>query len=308
MSEKFLKKFRKISEGAVKSNVKHLVLVVTDDKKVHIEGSNNLVNAIIENEDVHESLKTIALDENRNESERYYVFDRLPFPPSSPMWKRSSMIRSTLSKMLNKMGVDFCGSKKVHGQGSPPKGWPDSVIPWSDFKGPSKSHLNNQQLTRIIIEILKAHGIDPETFVEYEAYAQTKDNTELVAGLELEVYKEIDERSQYELNYTTDAQSDTKYVMEVCECDIMHKVELESDMIVTVGEESPINLDDYVDVECSIRNMQSEEASTHNEDDSDTADDSDMVDVVSWEDFLADVDGSNKQTFIKDHNYITMKK
>ena len=43
MSEKFLKKFRKISEGAVKSNVKHLVLVVTDDKKVHIEGSNNLL-------------------------------------------------------------------------------------------------------------------------------------------------------------------------------------------------------------------------------------------------------------------------
>ena len=292
MSEKFLRKFRKISEGAEKNNVKHLVLVVSDDKKVHIEGSNNLVNAIIENVDVYESLKTIALDENKNESGRYYVFDRLPCPPSSPMWKRSSMIRSTLSKMLNKMGVDFCGSKKVHGQGSPPKGWPDSVIPWSDFKGPSKSHLNNQQLTRIIIDILKAHGIDPETYVEYEAYAQTKDNTELVAGLELEVQKEIDERAQFEVNYTTGDKSDTEYDIEGCECDIIHKGELESDMIVTVGAESPINLDDYVDFECSIRNMQSEEALTHyNYDDSD--DESDMVDVVGWEDFIADIDGSN---------------
>ena len=187
MVEKFLKKLKKVSEGAIKSNIKHSVLVVSDDSKVHIEGSNNLVSAIIENEEVYESLKTITLDENNNESGRYFVFDRLPFPPSSPMWKRSSMIRSTLSKMLKKMGLDFCGSKKVHGQGSPPKGWPDSVIPWSDFKGPSKSHLNNQQLTRIIIEILKAHGIDPETLVEYEAYAQTENITELEASLELEV-------------------------------------------------------------------------------------------------------------------------
>ena len=217
------------------------------------------------------------------------------------------MIRSSLSKMLNKMGVDFCGSKKVQCQGSLPKGWSDSVIPWSDFKGPSKSHLNNQQLTRIIIDILKAHGIDPETYVEYEAFAQTKDNSELVAGLELEVNKDIDERAQFEVDYTTGIQSDTEYDIEVCECDIIHKVELESDMIVTVGAETPINLDDYVDVECTIRNMQSEEALTYNDDDSDTADDSDMVDVVGWEDFIADIDGSNKQTFTTDHNYITKK-
>ena len=156
---------------------------------------------------------------------------------------------------------------------------------------------------------MKARGIDPETYVEYEAYAQTKDNTELVAGLELENHKEIDERAQFEVNYTTTAdQSDTEYDIEVCECDIIHKVELESDMIVTVGAETPINLDDYVDVECSIRNMQSEEALTYNYDDSDTADDLDMVDVVGWEDLIADIDGSNKQTFIIDHNYITMKK
>ena len=100
--------------------------------------------------------------------------------------------------------------------------------------------------------------------------------------------------------------NDIEYVMEICEYDILHKVELESDMIVTVGEESSIKLDEYV--ESSIRNMQSEEALIHNDDDSDIADDSDMVDVISWEDFIADIEGSNKQTFIIDHNYMTMKK
>ena len=54
--------------------------------------------------------------------------------------------------------------------------------------------------------------------------------------------------------------------------------------------------------------MQSEEALIHNDNDSDTADDSDMVGVLSWEDFIADIEGSNKQTFIIDHNYMTMKK
>ena len=56
------------------------------------------------------------------------------------------------------------GNKKVLGTGNPPLGWPAS-IPWTQFKGISRSKLTNQQLTLIIIEMYRAIGLDPETFV-----------------------------------------------------------------------------------------------------------------------------------------------
>ena len=220
-------------------------------------------------------MQKIALSENNNVSSgRFIVFERLPFPPSSSMWKRSSMIRSTLVKILNKLGIGSCGSKRVHGQGYPPNGWPESVIPWNDFKGPSKSHLNNRQLTRIIIEILKAHGIDPETYVddaevkadvelenvtelenvmELENVTEMENDEVLVDGTELEKGTELAAGAVFDVDIETSAKIYNEYLMEVDECDIVDKSELESDVIVTVGKVSSSDFE--VDIECSMTNV-----------------------------------------------------
>ena len=48
MADEILRKFKKVSEEADKMNVKHFVLVVSEDKKINMEGSNYLVKGIID--------------------------------------------------------------------------------------------------------------------------------------------------------------------------------------------------------------------------------------------------------------------
>ena len=58
-----------------------------------------------------------------------------------------------------------------------PLGWPDHVLPWNAFAGLSRSKLNNQQLTNIIISMLQAANINPDTYIKQD---EEVDNEPLV--------------------------------------------------------------------------------------------------------------------------------
>ena len=163
-----LRKLQKASKEAVISNVQHLMLIVSPGGGVQLEGSHQLVQAVLGDALLHEKLqeiltKTCVPDDIAG---RHVVFDKLPCPPSSKRWKGSQRIRSILVNMLSKSGYGSSGTKKVSGQGLPPEGWRNDIIAWANFKGASKSGLTNKQLTEIIVGMLRAKGIDPETYIE----------------------------------------------------------------------------------------------------------------------------------------------
>merc|ERR1719153_1421711 len=86
--------------------------------------------------------------------------------PYSPDWKMlGSAMATLLTKMLRTAGSRGSGKKGKLGVGSPPAGWPDDILPWSRYNGSTRSRLTSLQVTSIIISMLKAAGVNPETHV-----------------------------------------------------------------------------------------------------------------------------------------------
>ena len=89
----------------------------------------------------------------------------LPCSPSSPKWKGSIKLRAILSKMLIRAGYGRQGTKKNLGVGIPPIGWPQQQIPWENFKGASRSKLIVNDITVIIVSMMRGANLDPETHI-----------------------------------------------------------------------------------------------------------------------------------------------
>jgi len=112
-----------------------------------------------------ESVKDLVSDDMM--SKDMMPYDLLPCSPYSNDWRAlgSSMVRGVLTKMLGTAGYGRCGKIAKLGVGSPPAGWPGDVISWPGFKGSTRSRLTFPQITEIIISMLEAAGLDPETHV-----------------------------------------------------------------------------------------------------------------------------------------------
>ena len=67
--------------------------------------------------------------------------------------------------MLLRAGYGRSGTKKNMGAGVPPVGWPDQVIAWENFTGPSRSGLSVNQVTSIIVSLLLGANLNPETHI-----------------------------------------------------------------------------------------------------------------------------------------------
>jgi len=120
-------------------------------------------------------MNNVHLHGKSEESEEYPLsadkntmsYDLLPCSPYSPDWKMlgSAMVRTMLTKMLGTARFRGSGKEGKLGVGYPPAGWPDDILPWSRYKGSTRSRLSFPQVTSIIISMLKAAGVDPETHV-----------------------------------------------------------------------------------------------------------------------------------------------
>ena len=174
MSNKECQKLIKASDEAVGKNVQHILVVVKSDRSITINGSNNTVQAVLQNANLYASLQdtiTNSIQENgqRLEPCKVYSYSPLPVSPYSPEWKGSSMMRKVLDDMVTTAGYGKYGSKL--GQGTPPLGWPVDAVPWEGYAGAARPNTNtnrclsNQQMTQIIISMLQAAQLDPATHV-----------------------------------------------------------------------------------------------------------------------------------------------
>ena len=95
-------------------------------------------------------------------------YDPLPCSPYTSDWKGlgNAMVRAVLRKMLQTNGYRRSGRNAKLGVGSPPPGWPEHIILWTNYKGSTTSGLTVVQVTQIIIAMLEAAGLDPSTHVQ----------------------------------------------------------------------------------------------------------------------------------------------
>ena len=94
-------------------NVKHLVLFVDDDGDITFAGSSNLAQGLMNDVDLHNSLK-INLTESSvlpggDQHCRSVSFPRLPCSPFSKQWKGTEMIRGALNELLKASGYTRSG-------------------------------------------------------------------------------------------------------------------------------------------------------------------------------------------------------
>ena len=191
-------KIMKASAVAAENQVQHLMLVLTPDrKKIHLSGSDNFLGAFMADNHLSAQMETLFLNNIVDDAQvkaantHQVDFDLLPCSPFSPQWKGSAMIRKVLRNMLNKLGYSKAGRAKKLGVGAPPVGWP-SDIDWSNYTGSTSSKLTSSQVTHIIVSMMSAVGLDPNTHVVPDS--ANEDNNNLLASeedigefLELEV-------------------------------------------------------------------------------------------------------------------------
>ena len=174
MSNKECQKLVKASDDAVGKNVQHILVIVKSDRSITINGSNNTVQAVLQNANLYASLQDTIANSRVEEGERLepikvYSYSPLPVSPYSPEWKGSGMIRKVLDDMVTTAGYGKYGRKL--GQGLAPLGWPVDSVPWEGYAGAGRPYTNtnrcltNQQLTQIIIGMLQAAHLDPATHV-----------------------------------------------------------------------------------------------------------------------------------------------
>ena len=68
-------------------------------------------------------------------------------------------------------------TKKL-GKGAPPNGWPHHIIPWVEFHGATRSKLTVDQVTEMIVFMMRAVNIDPETHIKSPGDKEDAEETE----------------------------------------------------------------------------------------------------------------------------------
>ena len=78
--------------------------------------------------------------------------------------QNSKKVRGILTKMLMSVGFGRSGTTKSLGVGDPPLGWPQHIS-WEDYNGATRSHLNKEEVTDIIVNLLRAAHRNPDAHV-----------------------------------------------------------------------------------------------------------------------------------------------
>ena len=158
----------KASKDSSNKNVQHLLAVIKPDGSIAFSGSDNILRAIVNNDEVYSNLQT-SINTNRQKEGipvshlEVVTYPYLPCSPYSDSFRGSAMIRKALYSLVTTAGYGKYGHKL--GEGEPPRGWPQNVK-WEGYKGASGSRLTNIQMKEIIISMYLAVSIDPETHVK----------------------------------------------------------------------------------------------------------------------------------------------
>ena len=171
-TNKNMKNLLKASEAACHSDTQHLVLSVTADGQVHASGTDNLVTGIIEDAELFSKIKDCIRSKVTEQFVGYattheLAYAPLPCSPLSAEWKEQGNgdIRGVLSAMLVTAGFGRGKGDRKLGVGPAPLGWPAGVS-WANFKGSTRSGLKVAEVTDIIVSMLQAAGLSPDTHVK----------------------------------------------------------------------------------------------------------------------------------------------
>ena len=163
------------SKKANDKKIQHVLITLSSDGRIHFNGSTNLVANLKNDRNFKNYLEknlreNFSLEENAP-PEEVTSYPLLPCVVGSSEWKTLPIdkFRSHLTMMLNSTGIVRSGKRKSHGAVKEPKGWPNSIVPWSSFKGASRSALKKTEIADIIVKLLEAAGIDPANHVEKPA-------------------------------------------------------------------------------------------------------------------------------------------
>ena len=173
MSDKEMVLRCRASDKAAKAKVQHVMLAITADGQVHINGSVNLIQGLADHPSLLEELKSNIITNKLDEGSEIIPTGSLAYPllPCSPYttkWPGSKEVRNILTRMLVRGGYSRNGKNKALGSGEAPPGWPEYVIPWASYKGACRSGLTSLQITNIIIQLLRGVNLDENTHIQQQ--------------------------------------------------------------------------------------------------------------------------------------------
>ena len=178
MTEKDIGKLMKASEISAKEQLPHIVIMLSQDGQFVVTGSNNFISAVTDTEELTK-LKEILFQNKEGPVSPAQIleFPLLPCSPYSAAWNKGGAVlaRSVLTRMLDRIGYGGGGRKKKLGVGNPPFGWPANH-PWKKFVGVTRSGLSFNEVTGIIISMLVASNVDPNTHVKKEEIVEEEPN------------------------------------------------------------------------------------------------------------------------------------
>ena len=165
MRDRAIHKLIKASKDAIAKEVEHIVIIKHPDGTLTLNGTENILSSLKSNTDLYSGVMEVVMTSPSGAiPTTIFSYPLLPCSPNSLQWKSSSMIRSVLQTMITVAGYGKYGKK--HGTGDPPLGWPVKDVPWQGFRGVTQSKLNNEDMTRIILGMLDAAGIDPDRHIQ----------------------------------------------------------------------------------------------------------------------------------------------
>ena len=174
-------KLVKASAEASKKQVQHVLFTVKPgEEKNHASGSDNFMRAVYGSQELLSAIDSVLMpsitkDQVLHANTHQTDYDRLPCSPYSADWKGSAKIRRVLRNILTKAGFGRAGNERRLGVGAPPLGWPEDIS-WANYTGSTSSKLTLPQITHIIISMMEAVGLDPESHIVTPAAVTTDQN------------------------------------------------------------------------------------------------------------------------------------
>ena len=194
MKDKEVNKLIKASNIAAQKQVEHLLLIKNADGTVKCTGTGNILGAVVGNNDLFTQVKNAVLSsQGPNVPVHILCYPHLPCSPFSPEWNKKGStvrIRRVLQDMITEAGFGKYGKKL--GSNDPPIGWPQD-IPWDTFTGVGSSGLKNEDMTRIILEMLRAADIDPATHVQQNQEEEHLEEEEQIEEEHREEHEDVEQ-------------------------------------------------------------------------------------------------------------------
>ena len=174
-------KLLRVSKEASAAKNQHLLFTLDKEGKVRVDGNLNLVRKMADDEPLFKAMSNKmreGLEEDVVPEAAFYPvnYPMLPCAPSHPDWKKSAQVRAVLRSILTTLGYGKGGSRRL-GVPPAPLGWP-AEIPWESYAGSTRAGLSSSEITQVIVSMMTAAGLDPETHVKEPDEEGRKDEVE----------------------------------------------------------------------------------------------------------------------------------